>query len=150
MGSYEKEDGYQQEGMDRYYDQQKDYEYDLPTNWNLYHLTLSRIAVDYFKKHKILEDFAPIVDQIMATNKLDWRGAEYYKYMVDELILKLYISGYGDSTEESKLIRIARVYMHQIVDGCKEGYRGKLATELRRVYRRDAEQQTEQKRGIFR
>ena len=79
---------------------------------NMQHLTLSDIALKFFNKHEVLHDFKPLVDQISATNWLDWNGCEFYKYQVDGLILNL----------------------NMAVDGCKGGYRGKLVTEVRRTY----------------
>ena len=101
---------------------------------NMQHLTLSDIALKFFNKHEVLHDFKPLVDQISATNWLDWNGCEFYKYQVDGLILNLNMAGYGQTQEESRVLGIARMYLHQLIDGCKGGYRGKLVTEVRRTY----------------
>ena len=101
---------------------------------NMQHLTLSDIALRFFNKYKVLDDFKPLVDQISATNWLDWNGCEFYKYQVDGLLLNLNMAGYGDTQEEARVLGIARMYLHQLIDGCKGGYRGKLVTEVRRTY----------------
>ena len=101
---------------------------------NMQHLTLSDIALRFFNKHSVLHDFKPLVDQISATNWLDWNGCEFYKYQVDGLILNLNMAGFGQTQEEARVLGIARMYLHQIIDGCKGGYRGKLVTEVRRTY----------------
>ena len=107
----------------------------LGTEWNVFHLSLSKVALRFFSKHNVLRDFKPLVDQISATNHLDRNEREYYKYMVDGQILELYKDGYGDHPDESRVINVARQYMHSLIDGCKGGYRGRLVTEVRRVYR---------------
>jgi len=101
---------------------------------NMQHLTLSDIALRFFNKYRVLDDFKPLVDQISATNWLDWNGCEFYKYQVDGLLLNLNMAGYGDTQEEARVLGIARMYLHQLIDGCKGGYRGKLVTEVRRTY----------------
>jgi len=107
----------------------------LGTEWNVFHLSVSKTALKFFSRHEVLRDFKPLVDQISATNHLDRNEREYYKYMVDGQIMELYKDGYGDHPEESRVINVARQYMHNLIDGCKGGYRGKLVTEVRRVYR---------------
>ena len=123
-------------------------DYDTPVEWNLHHLTISKQALKFFDRHVVLHNFKPLVDQITATNHLDWNGCEYYKYMVDGLLLNLNIAGFGNTQEEQSVINIARTYMHQVIDGCKGGYRGKLATEIKRTYRMDSGQ-SQEKRGWF-
>ena len=107
----------------------------LGTEWNVFHLSVSKVALNFFSRHEVLRDFKPLVDQISATNHLDRNEREYYKYMVDGQIMELYKDGYGDHPDESRVINIARQYMHSLIDGCKGGYRGRLVTEVRRVYR---------------
>ena len=114
----------------------------LGTEWNVFHLSISKVALNFFSKHKVLRDFKPLVDQISATNYLDNREREYYKYMVDGQIMELYKDGYGDHPDESRVINIARQYMHNLIDGCKGGYRGKLVTEVRKVYRSERSEGT--------
>jgi len=128
-------------------DYQEDYE--LPVEWNLHHLTISKEALKFFHKHRVLHDFKPLIDQITSTNWLDWNGCEYYKYMVDGLILNLSVAGYGNTQDEQLVMNVARAYMHQLIDGCKGGYRGKLATEVKRTYRMESGQQ-QGKRGWLR
>lgn len=129
----------------------EDFGRNQPVGWNTRHLTLSNTALSFFNQHKILHSFKLLVDQIMATNYFDWNQAEYYKNMVDSLVNDLYIAGEGDDPEDSKIINIARSYMHQIIDGCRGGYRGTLATETRRTYRtvREGENQPQRRWGIF-
>ena len=125
-------------------DFKSDYDDDLQlgTEWNVFHLSVSKVALNFFSKHKVLRDFKPLVDQISATNHLDRNEREYYKYMVDGQIMELYKDGYGDHPDESRVINIARQYMHNLIDGCKGGYRGKLVTEVRRVYRSERSEGT--------
>lgn len=125
-------------------------DYRLDTDWNVHHLSISKVALQFFSRHDILWDFKPLVDQLSATNHLDWNEREYYKYMVDGLVLDLYTQGHGDNSREAKIINIARQYMHNIIDGCKGGYRGKLVTEARKVYRTESSIETPPKRGLFR
>ena len=101
---------------------------------NMQHLTLSDITLKFFNRHKVLHDFKPLMDQINATNWLDWNGCEGYKYQVDGLLLNLNMAGYGHTQDEARVLSIARMYLHQLIDGCKGGYRGKLVTEVRRTY----------------
>ena len=129
----------------------KDYgdDYDVPVEWNLHWLSMSKEALKFFDSHEVLRNFKPLIDQITSTNWLDWNGCEYYKYMVDGLILNLNVAGYGNIQEEQLIINVARAYMHQLIDGCKGGYRGKLATEVKRTYRMESGQQ-QGKRGWLR
>jgi len=125
-------------------------DFNLPVSWALDHLTHSKVALSFFNKHQVLHDLKPIADQIMATNYLDWRGAEYYKFLVDGIILNLMASGYGNSQYETRVLDVARTYLHQLIDGCKGGYRGRLATEIRRVFRTEINQPIPGKKGFFR
>ena len=118
---------------DEYYDRASDRNSLVPTPPSLIHLTLSDTALTFFEKYPVLHDFKSLVDQLVATNHFDDRQAEYYKRMIDELVIDLHIAGYGDTGEEAKVLNIARSYMYQIVDGAKGGYRGRLATEIRRT-----------------
>ena len=124
-------------------DYQEDYE--IPVEWNLHWLSMSKEALKFFHSHEVLHNFKPLIDQITSTNWLDWNGCEYYKYMVDGLILNLNIAGFGNTQEEKSIIDIARAYLHQLIDGCKGGYRGKLVTEVKRTYRMDSGQTQERK-----
>jgi len=129
----------------------KDYgdDYDVPVEWNLSWLSMSKEAMMFFSKHEVLHNFKPLIDQITSTNWLDWNGCEYYKYMVDGLILNLNVAGFGNVQEEQLIINVARAYMHQLIDGCKGGYRGKLVTEVKRTYRMDSGG-SQEKRGWLR
>jgi len=119
-----------EESEDRYRDRSSF----MPTPPSLIHLTVSDTALAFFEKYPILHDFKPLVDQLVSTNYFDDRQTEYYKRLIDELIIDLHITGYGDTGEEAQVLNIARSYMYQIIDGCRGGYRGRLATEIRRTY----------------
>jgi len=128
---------------EEYADRAQDRSSFVPTPPSLIHLTLSDTALKFFEKYPVLHDFKPLVDQIVSTNHFDDRQAEAYKRMIDEFCIDLYIAGFGDTGNEAKVINIARTYMYQIIDGSKGGYRGRLATEIRRTYT-NVNQQAEQ------
>jgi len=126
--------------MARPEDEGREYGYPEPylaeaVNFNLQHLTLSEEAVAFFKNDERLRGLVPLIDQITSTNRLDDRGAAFYKYLVDSLIIRLLMfSDPGDPLKHERL-HVARAYIYGIIDGCRGGYRGRLATEIRRVYR---------------
>jgi len=124
---------YVESEYDEHYDRAYDRNSLVPTAPNLVHLTLSETALEFFEKYPVLHDFKPLVDQVVATNYFDDRGAEYYKRVADEIVIDLLIAGYGDTGEEAKVLNIARSYMYQIIEGSRGGYRGRLATEIRRT-----------------
>lgn len=141
------------EDTDEKYDTESDFlgdrSRDTPVNENLHHLTLSDLALEFLENYPSLSVLKPLVDQITATNYLDWNGAEYYKYYVDHMICTLQIGGFGESFEEYTAVDTIRSYLHQLIDGCKGGYRGRLATEIRRVYSRPSNQPPQKKRWPF-
>lgn len=136
-----------EEQYDRYYDQVAGYD-QPPTNWNLSHLTLSQTALRFFDGDPRLMSLTPLVDQICATNLIDDRGRDFYRCLINSQIAEMQLwTDENDDTGFEKL-NTARIYLFMLLDGMKEGYRGKLATELRRVYKKEA--QEPKKRGIFR
>lgn len=137
MDEYETEGQYSPESVEEHYDRRGDYT--LPTNWNLAHLTISQIAVRFFDDNTILNDLLPLVDQIMATSNLDDRGIELYRCMINSQILEIMLWADEDADEDFTALNTARTYLFMLLEGMRKGYRGKLATELRRVYRREAE-----------
>jgi len=131
------------EDVQEYYDRRGDYS--LPTNWNLAHLTISQIAVRFFNEHNILNELLPLVDQIMATSNLDNRGIELYRCMINSQILEIMIWTDEDANEDFRALNTARIYLFMLLEGMRKGYRGKLATELRRVYKREQEERPKKK-----
>lgn len=128
------------EHTDRSYDQQSDYSKESQArnaNWNLRHLTLSETALKFFDSDPNLSDLAPLVDQICTTNKLDNSGIELYRCMLSSKILEK--MAWSDEDDEIGFgnLDTARMYIYQVIDGTRGGYRGKLATILRRMYTRD-------------
>ena len=104
------------------------------TNWNLSHLTLSYTALKFFNDDPNLHDLLPLVDQICATNKLDYRGIELYRCMISSKILEK--MAWADEDDETGFgnLDTARTYLFMLLDGTLEGYRGELATILKRKY----------------
>lgn len=147
MDEYEQEGQYSPESVEEYYDRRGDYT--LPTNWNLAHLTISQIAVRFFDDNAILNDLLPLVDQIMATSNLDNRGIELYRCMINSQILEIMLWADEDADEDFTALNTARTYLFMLLEGMRKGYRGKLATELRRVYKREQEERPK-KKGWFR
>lgn len=142
------EGSYSPEDVQEYYDKRGD-DYSLPTNWNLAHLTISPIAVKFFTDHEILNDLLPLVDQIMATSNLDNRGIELYRCMINSQLLEIMVWTDEDEDESFQALNTAKTYLFMLLEGMRGGYRGKLATELRRVYRRE-EEEAPKKRGWLR
>jgi len=130
----------------RRYDVYRDEYYSEPVNFNLQHLTLSEEAVRFFKEDERLRKLVPLVDQVMATNKLDDRAASFYKYLADSLIIRLIMFTSEDDPGAHIKLHTARAYMYQLIDGARGGYRGRLATEIRRVYRTE-ESEPKRRRG---
>jgi len=148
MGEYEEEGQYSPEELQEYRDRRGDYS-SLPTNWNLAHLTLSQITVRFFNDRKILKDLLPLVDQIMATSYLNDRGVDLYRCMINSQILEIMLWSDEEEEEDFNSLNTARTYLFMLLEGMRKGYRGKLATELRRVYKREQEERPK-KRGWFR
>jgi hypothetical protein len=134
-----------QEDQIEYYDNQRDLSQQLPTNWNLAHLTSSRTALIFFLSDPLLADLVPLVDQIVATNKIDERGRELYRCMISSQINEMMLWADEDDDSSFAKINTARLYLFMLIDGMKDGYRGKLATELRRVLRREVNPQPQRR-----
>ncbi len=147
MESYTDEPVNSPEEVQEYLDRRGDYS--LPTNWNLAHLTISQITVKFFRDRAILADLLPLVDQIMATSNLDNRGVDLYRCMINSQIIEIMLFTDEDDNKAFSALNTARIYLFMLLEGMRKGYRGALATELRRVYRREAEPQPK-KKGWFR
>ena len=120
------------------------------TNWNLSHLTLSYTALKFFNDDPNLHDLLPLVDQICATNKLDYRGIELYRCMISSKILEK--MAWADEDDETGFgnLDTARTYLFMLLDGTLEGYRGELATILKRQYEHvEAPQSRKKFLGLF-
>ncbi len=119
-------------------DYNKDYYQDLPVNFDLNHLTLSETALKFFMEDDNLKLLLPLVDQISATNILDQRGIDLYRSMISSQIYTLMMV--IDEDDDSAFIKLntARQYLFNLIDGCYKGYRGRLATETKRVYRTES------------
>ena len=64
-----------EEGYDTEEDYRGDRSRDTPVNENLHHLTLSDLTLEFLAKYPALAVLNPLVDQITATNYLDWNVA---------------------------------------------------------------------------
>ena len=118
----------------------------LPISYSLSHLTLSEKAMAFFESDPLLSPLIPLADQIMATNYLSEQRMAEYKMRVTDAVTTIMIDMDEDTEEGHKKLETAEIYLRQIIDGCKKGYRGKLATESKRVYRSETDEQP-QKRG---
>jgi hypothetical protein len=102
------------------------------------HLTLSKVVMDFLDESQVTRQLKPLADQIVATNRLDEIGIVRFKFEVDLAIARIKMWSYEDYQPDHARLKVAQTYLHQLVDGCKGGYRGKLATEIRRVYRSES------------
>ena len=147
------EDAVESVNVDRSVDKNEDYTGEKrtrDTNWNLSHLTLSYTALKFFQDDPNLHDLMPLVDQICATNKLDYRGIELYRCMISSKILEK--MAWSDEDDETGFANLdtARMYLFQLLDGTLDGYRGELATILKRKYDVQEIPQTKKKfLGLF-
>jgi len=124
------------------------YQDQMPTNFNLRHLSLSETVMKFFLTDKdLLADFMPLADQIMATNCLVERDIRIYKNIFDSMIIERSMRG-GLSRRQHGKLDTARLYMHQLIDGCRKGYRGALVTE--RVYKVNRNDETQERKGALR
>ena len=115
-------------------------------NSSLAHLTLSEKIMEFLEEEDITKTLVPLADQICATNWLDERGVALNKAMVDSAILHIKIFGNEDDHSGQARLRTARHYLHQLLDGCLKGYRGRLATEMRSTRRIETESLSPEKR----
>ena len=143
----------QLERVDDNADKQRDYAREQrarETNWNLSHLTLSHTALEFFANDPNLHDLLPLADQICATNSLDYRGIELYRCMISSKILEK--MAWADEDDETGFgnLDTARTYLFMLLDGTLDGYRGRLATVLKREYEHtEAPQQKKKFLGLF-
>lgn len=115
-------------------------------NSSLAHLTLSEIIMEFMNSDPLLATLVPLADQICATNYLDDRGVALHKAMIDSAILHIKIYGDEDDQTGHAKLRTARQYLHSLIDGCRKGYRGRLATEIRRTIRTETGESPEKRR----
>ena len=115
-------------------------------NTSLAHLTLSEEIMEFLKEDPLLKSLVPLADQICATNYLDDRGVALHKAMIDSAVLHLKIYGDEDDQAGHANLRTARQYLHSLADGCRKGYRGRLATEIRRTIRTETGESPEKRR----
>ena len=127
-------------------DYKKDYYQDLPVDFNLNHLTLSETALKFFSEDVMLRNLLPLVDQICATNWVDERGRDLYRSMIMSQIIELQM--WSDEDDDEGFIRLntAKQYLFTLLDGCLEGYRGRMATELKRTYRTETSEPSKKRR----
>ena len=104
-------------------------------NSSLAHLTLSEKIMKFLEEDPITAPLVPLADQVCATNYLDDRGVVLNKALIDSAILHIKIFGNEDNHLGQARLRTARHYLHQLIDGCHRGYRGRLATEMRSTRR---------------
>ena len=69
--------------------------------------------------------------------------------MINSQILEIMLWTDEDEDESFQALNTAKTYLFMLLEGMRKGYRGALATELRRVYRREQEE-APKKRGWFR
>ena len=127
-------------------DYRKDYYQDLPVDFNLNHLTLSETALRFFSEDRMLRNLLPLVDQICATNCVDERGRDLYRSMIMSQIIELQM--WSDEDDDEGFIRLntAKQYLFTLLDGCVGGYRGRMATELKRTYRTETSEPSKKRR----
>ena len=115
-------------------------------DFNLNHLTLSETALKFFSEDKMLRNLLPLVDQICATNWVDERGRDLYRSMIMSQIIELQM--WSDEDDDEGFIRLntAKQYLFTLLDGCLEGYRGRMATELKRTYRTENSEPSKKRR----
>ena len=128
------------EEMDRGNDNRTDYNQGSQgrnANWNLRHLTISETTLKFLDNDPNLHDLMPLIDQICSTNSLDNRSIELYRCMLSSKIMEK--MAWTDEDDETGFgnLDTARMYLFQFLDGTRNGYRGKLATILKREYTRE-------------
>ena len=124
----------------------KDYSQELPVDFNLNHLTLSETALKFFSEDAQLSNLLPLIDQICSTNYIDERGRDLYRSMIMSQIIELQM--WTDEDDDRGFIRLntAKQYLFTLLDGCVDGYRGRMATELKRSYRMETSESTKKRR----
>ncbi len=135
------------------HDQQRDLQRDLkqqiPVPYSLLHLTLSDTAMEFFSRNPNLHSLKPLADQIISTNYLNDQGVLLYKALVDSMIIKKKLQSNEDDQDGYATLDTARIYLHALIEGCKGGYRGRLVTEMKRVYSAESKEPKKRKWGIW-
>ena len=120
----------------------------LPIDYNLGHLTLSDTMLTYIDTHMILHPLKPLADQIFGTANLDKRAIAGYKMKIKRIIIRIKMDLNEDNPTEHHVLRVAETYLNSYVESCLDGYRGKLATEIRRVFRQEREDPGKRRWGL--
>lgn len=110
-----------------------------PVDFNMGHLTLSDTMLSYIDQQPILAPLKPLTDQIFGTAYLDRWGVYSYKMKVKRIILRIKTEIDEDNPEEHHALRVIETYLNSYIESCLGGYRGKLATEIRRIYKQENE-----------
>ncbi len=135
--------------MERVQQVEKEARNELPVNWNLSHLTLSDIAQTFFASDPRLKDLSIFADQIVATNYLTQIKGNFYKAGLEAEVLTEMINS-DESDPIHGALGKANLYLQNVIDGAFEGYRGKLATEVRRSYKVEEDEKEQDRRwSIF-
>lgn len=132
------------QGHDQQRDLQRDLQQQIPVPYSLLHLTLSDTAMEFFSSNPNLSSLKPLADQIISTNYLNDQGVLLYKALVDSIIIKKKLQSNEDDQDGYATLDTVRIYLHALIEGCKGGYRGRLVTEMKRVY--SAERKEPEKR----
>ena len=123
----------------------KDLQPSMPIDYNLGHLTLSKTIMEYIDAHSaLLGPLKPLGDQVFGTTYLDRQGIFSYKLKIKRIILRIKTDLNEDDTTEHHVLRVIQTYLNAYIESCYMGYRGKLATEIRRTYK--MEQETPERR----
>lgn len=120
----------------------------IPIDYNLGHLTLSDTMLTYIDAHDILHPLKPLADQIFGTANLDKRAIAGYKMKIKRVIIRIKMDLDEDNPTEHHVLRVAETYLNSYVESCLDGYRGKLATEIRRVFKQEREDPNRRRWGL--
>jgi len=120
----------------------------IPIDYNLGHLTLSDTMLTYIDAHDILHPLKPLADQIFGTANLDKRAIAGYKMKIKRIIIRIKMDLDEDNPTEHHVLRVAETYLNSYVESCLDGYRGKLATEIRRVFKQEREDPNRRRWGL--
>lgn len=131
------------------HDVQRGLNVEVPVDYNMEHLTLSKTMQGFLNESKTTRILKPLFDQIVATNYLDKVGTVRTKFKNDIVLLKQRVWTFEDFQPDQNRLNVAQSYMHQLIDSTEKGYRGRLATEIRRVYRAEQQPTSKKRWGIF-
>jgi len=120
----------------------------IPIDYNLGHLTLSDTILTYIDNNTILAPLKPLADQIFGTAKLDRRAVAGYKMKIKRIIIRIKMDLDEDNPTEHHVLRVAETYLNSYIESCLDGYRGKLATEIRRVFRQERDDPDKRRWGL--